>query len=129
MTNPSGIPVDINAITTAVQGAVQSALVSNPDFQAFMHKTVVQPVAEAARQALADAGIRPFDLRDSSVMREIQRATVWPVNAAIADAVGFETMAQGTHPEMLRVNHAMQAVNEAIETAVREPLEERLRTT
>ncbi|HZE17564.1 MAG TPA: hypothetical protein VE197_18710 [Mycobacterium sp.] len=71
-------------------------------------------------QVLVDASSAAKRQSNGSVAREIERAVTWPVNQAIAEAVGFDTLAQGTHPDVLRVHNAMQAVSGPIDAAVRE---------
>ncbi|QQW35235.1 hypothetical protein [Mycobacterium marinum] len=97
----------IEALTDAIRSAVRKAL-NTPEFHDAVDAAVKRFPAEM-RTATGD-----------SVAREIERAVTWPVNQAIAEAVGFDTLAQGTHPEVLRVRDAMQTVNVPIEAAVRD---------
>lgn len=104
MSNPTPEPVE--ALRRAIDAAVRQAL-DTPEFH--------QAVDEAVKQFLADS-----PNGGGNVARDIERAVAWPVNQAIAETLGFDTLAQGTHPEVLRVNNAMQAVSGPIESAVRD---------
>ena len=109
----SAAPFDLEALTAAIDTAVRHAF-DTDEFRAAVNNAVTQFHAYASSAAGSQS--------NDSVASEIERAVTWPVNHAIAEAIGFDTLAQGTHSEVLRVHNAMQAVSGPIAAAIRETI-------
>lgn len=120
----------LNTLRTAIEAAVRRSLGSEA-FRRSVDAAVEraldtddfrQSVKAAVEQFLSDARL---EARQSSVAKEIERAVVWPVRQAVAEAVGFEQLAKGTPEPLLAAEHAGRSIGIAIEAALREAWSQR----
>jgi hypothetical protein len=107
MTDPSEDAVDTDALSRALRGAVRKALDNNPELEATIRTTVVEPVVEATKRAIADSGATS----DVDVIAELKRAMPDSMNESIAEIVGvaFDRVAPGLPPKFLQALNSIHA--------------------
>ncbi|WP_445165904.1 hypothetical protein ACTXG7_18705 [Mycolicibacterium sp. Dal123E01] len=119
MTDPSPDAVDTDALSRALRGAVRKALDNNPELEATIRTTVVEPVVDAAKRAIAESG----STGDVDAIAELKRAMPDSMNESIAEVVGlaFDRLAPGLPPKFLQALNSIHAATARNDEASDEP--------